>query len=291
MSGIATMQRGKTHYREVSLLRQQRVSSVKRGTPDKSKDRSRVQFCEESHFFLSDGRNPSSIPVVNGKAIQMSDEMPVGAAEREYPLLPRAEDLMAAVVREQAEKLLAALIFEDLDGPSSQVKSIRWCSVRTVWRTSALYELELASPSVGREADALGTVFVRYRNAETGQIEETSKSLGVSIIRRMTVEENPRFFLAAGVSSSTAKLAVGTDSALQLVVQESSGLTQVDVAAFPRIQPLDVAARPIPRGKAFFEAMFAPGRPAAFTWRPLERQAEREEVRFYARDIALANVT
>jgi hypothetical protein len=39
------------------------------------------------------------------------------------------------------------------------------------------------------------------------------------------------------------------------------------------------------------EAMFTPGQPATFTWRPLERQAAREEVRFYARDLALANVT
>ncbi|MGE5293624.1 MAG: hypothetical protein ACM3VT_02220 [Solirubrobacterales bacterium] len=39
------------------------------------------------------------------------------------------------------------------------------------------------------------------------------------------------------------------------------------------------------------EAMFSPGQPAAFVWKPLERQAAREEVRFYARDVALASVT
>jgi Ca-activated chloride channel homolog len=66
--------------------------------------------------------------------------------------------------------------------------------------STALYELELASPSASREAGALGAVFVRYRNAETGRIEETSESLDVSIIRRLTIEENPRFFLAAGVA-------------------------------------------------------------------------------------------
>jgi len=36
--------------------------------------------------------------------------------------------------------------------------------------------------------------------------------------------------------------------------------------------------------------MFAPGQPAVFTWRPKERQASQEEVRFYARDVALAHV-
>jgi len=39
------------------------------------------------------------------------------------------------------------------------------------------------------------------------------------------------------------------------------------------------------------EAMFMPGRPAVFTWRPKERQASQEEVRFYAQDVALANLT
>jgi hypothetical protein len=47
-------------------------------------------------------------------------------------------------------------------------------------------------------------------------------------------------------------LAVGTNSALQLVVQESSGLTQIDAAAFPRIQASDAQSRSVPQGKAFF---------------------------------------
>ena len=44
-------------------------------------------------------------------------------------------------------------------------------------------------------------------------------------------------------------------------------------------------------GQTRVEAMFAPGQPAVFTWRPLERQAAQEEVRFYAQDLALASVT
>jgi len=51
---------------------------------------------------------------------------------------------------------------------------------------------------------------------------------------------------------ASGHLAVGTDSALQLVVQESSGLTQVDAAVFPRVQAQEAEARPIPQGKAFF---------------------------------------
>jgi hypothetical protein len=56
----------------------------------------------------------------------------------------------------------------------------------------------------------------------------------------------------AGDIPVRGQLAVGTDSALQLVVQESSGLTQIDGPAFPRIQAQDVPARRIPQGKAFF---------------------------------------
>lgn len=65
--------------------------------------------------------------------------------------------------------------------------------------STALYELELVS-FTGRDHGSLGTVFVRYRNSETGQIEEISRLLTDSLIRRQTIEENPRFFLAAGVA-------------------------------------------------------------------------------------------
>jgi Ca-activated chloride channel family protein len=66
--------------------------------------------------------------------------------------------------------------------------------------STALYEMELAAPS-SAEGDAdLGTVFVRYRDAETGQIEEISRSLAGSVLRRRSVEEGPRFFLAAGAA-------------------------------------------------------------------------------------------
>jgi Ca-activated chloride channel family protein len=66
--------------------------------------------------------------------------------------------------------------------------------------STALYELELIGrPSADRQED-LGTVFVRYRNVATGQIEEISSRLGSAIVRRRTVESTPRFFLAAGAA-------------------------------------------------------------------------------------------
>jgi Ca-activated chloride channel family protein len=66
--------------------------------------------------------------------------------------------------------------------------------------STALYELELTTPSSQDGDDNLGTVFVRYRHAETGQIEEISRSLAGSIVRRRSVAEDPRFFLAVGAA-------------------------------------------------------------------------------------------
>jgi len=63
--------------------------------------------------------------------------------------------------------------------------------------STALYELELiGTPSADRQED-LGTVFVRYRHADTGRIEETSSRLRSSVVRKRTIESAPRFYLAA----------------------------------------------------------------------------------------------
>jgi Ca-activated chloride channel family protein len=66
--------------------------------------------------------------------------------------------------------------------------------------STALYELELTGTQSGESEADLGTVFVRYRNTETGQIEEISRPLANSLIRRRSVEDDPRFFLAAGAA-------------------------------------------------------------------------------------------
>ncbi|RPJ31589.1 MAG: DUF3520 domain-containing protein, partial [Planctomycetaceae bacterium] len=66
--------------------------------------------------------------------------------------------------------------------------------------STALYEMELMAPSSTDGGNNLGTVFVRYRHAETGQVEEISRPLAGSLIRRRSVEDDPRFFLAAGAA-------------------------------------------------------------------------------------------
>jgi Ca-activated chloride channel family protein len=66
--------------------------------------------------------------------------------------------------------------------------------------STALYELELTGQSSADKQGDLGTVFVRYRDVETGQIEEISSRLCSAIVRRRTVASDPRFFLAAGAA-------------------------------------------------------------------------------------------
>jgi Ca-activated chloride channel family protein len=66
--------------------------------------------------------------------------------------------------------------------------------------STALYELELTGHRSSDRGQGLGTVFVRYRNADTGQMEEISYSLKNSIVRRRKIETSPRFFLAAAAS-------------------------------------------------------------------------------------------
>lgn len=65
---------------------------------------------------------------------------------------------------------------------------------------TALYEVELlpaASNDNAVELADLGTVFVRYKNVETGAVEEISSRLRTDLIRQRTVSDDPRFYLAA----------------------------------------------------------------------------------------------
>ena len=66
--------------------------------------------------------------------------------------------------------------------------------------STALYELELMVPAAGDSDTDIGAVFVRYRDTDTGSIEEIARPLAGSIVRRRSVEEDPRFYLAAGAA-------------------------------------------------------------------------------------------
>jgi Ca-activated chloride channel family protein len=66
--------------------------------------------------------------------------------------------------------------------------------------STALYELELTGQQSADQGEGLGTVFVRYRNADSGEMEEISSSLKNSIVKRRKVASSPRFYLAAAAS-------------------------------------------------------------------------------------------
>ncbi len=64
--------------------------------------------------------------------------------------------------------------------------------------STALYEVELLDQGADlAAAQDLGTVYVRYRNLETGEIEEISHRLASSMVKKRTPQDSPRFFLAA----------------------------------------------------------------------------------------------
>ncbi|MBI1367350.1 MAG: hypothetical protein GC162_01710 [Planctomycetes bacterium] len=55
-----------------------------------------------------------------------------------------------------------------------------------------------------------------------------------------------------GDARTSGHLAIGTDSAIALVVKQTSGLSQIDAGAFPRSGGDAKQARPLPTGNAFF---------------------------------------
>ncbi|HUS57686.1 MAG TPA: YfbK domain-containing protein, partial [Planctomycetota bacterium] len=68
---------------------------------------------------------------------------------------------------------------------------------------TALYELELYEWAGDLAADAasgLGTVYVRYRNVDTGKVEEISHRLAGGLVSRPTPQTAGRFFLAAAAA-------------------------------------------------------------------------------------------
>jgi hypothetical protein len=100
-----------------------------------------------------------------------------------------------------------------------------------------------------------GTEGVRNLVVELSQPQEKDYRLRIRAeagIDKFPAEvEVPAIEPAGGIRAS-GHLAVGTDSALQLVVAESSGLTQIDAAVFPRVQASGPKDRLIPQSKAFF---------------------------------------
>lgn len=109
---------------------------------------------------------------------------------------------------------------------------------------------------LGDEADGLRPLRVDLSRPQDGEYRLRIRA-ETAIPALPSTADVPVIEPTGGIRAS-GHLAVGTDSALQLVVQESSGLTQIDAAAFPRIQAPDAEARSIPQGKAFFYSYAGP---------------------------------
>lgn len=72
---------------------------------------------------------------------------------------------------------------------------------------TALYELELnGDVRAGAELPAIGTVYVRYRNPDTHEVQEINRRIGNEVVREMPVSSRPRFYLAAAVAQFAEQL-------------------------------------------------------------------------------------
>ncbi|HPD46202.1 MAG TPA: von Willebrand factor type A domain-containing protein [Anaerohalosphaeraceae bacterium] len=96
--------------------------------------------------------------------------------------------------------------------------------------STALYEVELTRAAA--ESQDLGTVFVRYRNTDTGQIEEISKRLDSDVVRKLTVAESPCFYLAAA-AARFAELLRGSEHARNGSLEEVYRIVDQVSAALP----------------------------------------------------------
>ncbi len=73
--------------------------------------------------------------------------------------------------------------------------------------STALYELELVEPKAGELGEqqgdkpaALATVYVRYKDADTGDVAEFARPVSDDLIQRHTPTSRPRLFLAASAA-------------------------------------------------------------------------------------------
>jgi len=111
----------------------------------------------------------------------------------------------------------------------------------------------------GLRITALEGDFIRTWALDEGQLtvelsraQEAAYSLHIraeSGTDMLPADVNVPTIMPVGGLRTSGHLAVGTSSALQLVVKEAGGLTQIDGSVFPRV---NTQVRPIPEGKAFF---------------------------------------
>ena len=104
--------------------------------------------------------------------------------------------------------------------------------------STALYEVELLPrPRLAGRAPDLGTVYVRYRNAETGAVEEMAHRLSGDIVQDRAPSGDPRFYLAACAAEFAELLRQsehakgGNFAAVRSVLEEVTAALPLDTAA------------------------------------------------------------
>jgi Ca-activated chloride channel family protein len=107
--------------------------------------------------------------------------------------------------------------------------------------STALYEVELLPRAEGAEGQRdIGAVYVRYRDMDTGRVEEISQRLESNIVRKLTPQEAPRFFLAA-CAAEFAEILRGSEHAKEGSFKQVAGVLEQAAAQLPldgRVQEL-----------------------------------------------------
>jgi Ca-activated chloride channel family protein len=108
---------------------------------------------------------------------------------------------------------------------------------------TALYELELLGPAfaAGDQPD-LGTVYVRYRDADTGEVREIESRITNDLVTHRTIESNPRFYLAAS-AARFAEVLRGSEHVADPDVNRNLKQVQSVLESVVTQLPMDASAR------------------------------------------------
>lgn len=108
---------------------------------------------------------------------------------------------------------------------------------------TALYEIELLGPTFATsDQPDLGTVYIRYRDPDSGKVREIESRLTNDLIARRDAESDPRFFLAAG-AARFAEVLRGSEYVGDPDVNRSLAKVQQILEPAAAQLPMDAAAQ------------------------------------------------
>lgn len=97
---------------------------------------------------------------------------------------------------------------------------------------TALYELELHGRARAIDAPPLGMVYVRYRDVDSGEVEEISRRLPNALVSRADPAEAPRLYLAA-CAAAFAEILRGSPHAADIDYEQLQRTIRQVAAALP----------------------------------------------------------